>query len=56
MFVDTSKRFGMYPDKPNYGQPETKHKQRWFKQPERIVRLYNAEITLGRSIFAKKRD
>jgi hypothetical protein len=56
MFVHTAKRFGMYPDKPNCGRPETKHKPRWFKQPERIVRLYNAETALGKSIFAKKRE
>lgn len=56
MFIHTAKRFGMYPEKESCDKPEVKQKPRWFKQPERIVRLYNAEITLGKSIFAKKRE
>ena len=45
----------MFPDKsPN--NPSVERKPRYFKQPERIVKLYNAEIELGKNIFFKKRE
>jgi hypothetical protein len=46
----------MFPERMTNMSPTAERKPRFFKQPERIVKLYNAELTLGKSIFAKKRE